>query len=326
MDLPFETDEDRGGTGSGGTLASSVLVVDDEPVVLDVFRRLFKHDQDLAISTAESAEAALNFLRDRRFDLLITDKNLPGMGGVELISEARKVRPAIAAIMITGYASGESVIAAFAAGATDYLTKPFADLKIVRAKIRAALERRAERVKDHEVAKLIARQAADLLAQGKVVPDPIWEALENQFSSYERAISEGGKGVVRVVGRPKTVALLAADPRFEATSAEPGDPALATADVVVIDTADLAWRALADRLGPAPTDVLLLAHADADLADLLEAISLHLDLVGFGASEADSASALREKIRAVLMRRAVQRAQAGLSSALDAFRDALKNA
>ncbi len=85
--------------------------------------------------------------------MLITDKNLPQMSGIELIAEARRLQPALEAMMITGYASSESVIAAFAAGASDYILKPFDDLRVLRAKVRAALERRAERVKGREQAR-----------------------------------------------------------------------------------------------------------------------------------------------------------------------------
>ena len=143
------------------------------------------------VATAESAEGGLKQLNDRHFDLLITDKNLPGMGGVELIAEARKLRPTIEAIMITGYASAESVLAAMAAGASDYLRKPFDELKVVRAKIRAALGRRDERIKQREASKRIAQEATALLAQGKTVPDPCWKALERELTIYEAADPRG---------------------------------------------------------------------------------------------------------------------------------------
>ena len=325
MDFPFGVDGDSSDSGSHDTLASSVLVVDDEPVVRDVFSRLLAREEDLVVITSESAESALNLLRNQRFDLLITDKNLPGLGGIELVSEALKVRPGIESIVITGYASAESVLAAFAAGASDYLTKPFEDLAVVRAKIRAALERRVQRVKDREVSRQIAKQVSQLLAEGKLVPDPVWDALEKQFAVYETAIKEGGRGTVLVVGNPQTVVALGSQ-GFQALAAQASDPQLALADVVLIDTAHPLWRALCERLAPAAPDLLLLARPDADLPDLLEAISMRIELVGFGSTEEARANALPGKLKGLLMRRAVQRAQAGVSQALDAFREALKKA
>jgi CheY-like chemotaxis protein len=324
-DFPFEVDGDASDSGSHDTLASAVLIVDDEPVVRDVFSRLLEREEDLVVVTADSAEAALNHLRNRRFDLLITDKNLPGLGGIELVSEALRLRPGIESIVITGYASAESVLAAFAAGASDYLTKPFEDLALVRAKIRAALERREQRGKDREVSRAIAKQVSELLAQGKLVPDPVWDALEKQFALYEAAIKDGGKGAVLVIGSAQIVSGLWAQ-GFEAMRAEPNDPQLEAADVVVIDTAHPMWRPTTEKLMPAAPDVLLLARPDADLGDLLEAISMRVDLVGFGSTEEARRDALPGKLKGLLMRRAVQRAQAGVSKALDAFRDALKQA
>jgi YesN/AraC family two-component response regulator len=105
-DLPFEIDDDDEKTPpEPATLASNVLVVDDEPVVRDVFQRLLAREQDMVVTVAEDAEQGLELLKKQRFELLITDKNLPGMGGIELIAEARSVRPMIEAVMITGYAS-----------------------------------------------------------------------------------------------------------------------------------------------------------------------------------------------------------------------------
>ena len=93
----------------------------------------------------------------------------------------------------------------------------------------------------------------------------------------------------------------------------------------MIDTAFPGWRTLAGRLEPASPDVLLLARRDSDLSDLLEAMSLHMDLIGFGGTAAGSAEVLQDKIHGVLMRRAVKRAQEGLAKALEKFREAVKN-
>ncbi len=112
--------------------------------------------------------------------------------------------------MITGYASAESVIAALSAGASDYLTKPFEDLKVVQAKVRAALGRRHEQLLFRERAHEVAREAAALLEQGKDAPEPEWKKLEQQLGEYEKAIQAGGGGRVRVVGDPEVLSVLLA--------------------------------------------------------------------------------------------------------------------
>jgi len=321
MDLPWQTEDDGEGSVQE-TLASSVLMVDDEPVVRDVFARLLSRETDISLILAEDAETAVELLRTHRFDVLITDKNLPGMGGIELIAEARAVRPMIEAIMITGYASAESVIAAFAAGASDYLVKPFDDLRVVRAKIRAALERRSQRAKNRDLARTTARQAQELLAQGRDAPEPAWQKLEGTFSDYERAIREGSKGSVVVVGSEDAVRVLT-QAGFEAQRVGENSPLVRYADVIVIEASASDWRSLAEKLQENPADVLLLASPRSDLSDLLEAISLRIDLIGFGGRA--PAEALPDRVRSVLMRRAVERAQTDLAAALGEFRHVLEH-
>ncbi|MBI3182088.1 MAG: response regulator [Myxococcales bacterium] len=317
MDLPFSVDIDL--EEPGEPLASSILLVDDEEVVLDVLQRLLGREGDLSVTPAKSGEQALEHLRERSFQLLVTDKNLPGISGIELVTEARKLRPAIESILITGYPSGESVLAALAAGASDYLTKPFDDLPIVRAKIRSALERRTHRVKGRRAAMLMAREAVESLQRGRNVPEEIWNRLDSRLAAYEAAIRQGGGGAVLVLGEEENAAALRAA-GLEASVAEPSDVRLEKAAVVVIDTRRPDWRALAERLEHASPDVLLVARPDPDVGDLLEAISMHVELVGFGGG---AAAALPGRVKGLLLRRAVQKAQESLAHALAEFHGAL---
>jgi CheY-like chemotaxis protein len=321
MELPFSLDDEGPGPPGDGTLAQTILVVDDEPVVREVFVRLLAREQDLALYTADSAEQASVMLRDRRFDLLITDKNLPGKSGIDLIAEARRQWPSLEAVMITAFASAESVIAAFAAGASDYLLKPFDDLQVLRAKVRGALERKGERVAARQAQRAIAQEAASLLARGRDVAEPVWQALEKALLDYEKAIKEGGKGSVLVVGKRELTVDLQAE-GFDALRAQEDDPHLELADVVLIDTERETWRQLADRMQKSRADVILLARPEADLADLLEAISLKVDLVGFGGG---GPAGLGPRVRNLLMRRSARRAAQVLTEALARFRGALQS-
>jgi CheY-like chemotaxis protein len=320
-DLPFDIDEDDG--AGEATLASSVLVVDDEWVVRDVFSRLLSRESDLSVEAVESAEAAIDRLQEKKFELLITDKNLPGMGGVELIAKGRALRPAMEAVMITGYATAESLLAALAAGATDYLTKPFDDLKVVRAKIRAALEQRTNKVQGRQRARALAREAQALLSKGGAAKDAAWDALDKAFGDYEAAIKGGGSGLVTVEGRPEAVDLLVAA-GLNAQSAGPRGPLGLPAAVMVVDTSHPTWREDAETLvGYTDGDVLLLAGPDAGLPELLEALTLKMELVGFGQTNEAGLQQLPAKVRALMMTRAVNKAQAALSAALEQFKATL---
>lgn len=118
---------------------NDVLVVDDEPVVLHVVSKVLAA-RGLSVSPVASAEAALDLLNQRGFGCLLTDKNLPGMDGVELIKRMRAKHPYCGAIVMTGYASMGSVVDSLRLGANDYLEKPFPDLAIVGAKVENAMK------------------------------------------------------------------------------------------------------------------------------------------------------------------------------------------
>ncbi len=110
-----------------------ILVVDDEPVILLFFRNLLS--QDFSVTEVGSAEAAITALEKQSFDLILSDKNLPGLNGIELARHARKLDPHSKVAIITGYASLGSAREAMELGVVDYLLKPFADLQILRARI-----------------------------------------------------------------------------------------------------------------------------------------------------------------------------------------------
>jgi CheY-like chemotaxis protein len=122
-----------------------VLVVDDEAVVLTVLREALRRG-GYRVTTAASAEEAIDLMRRRRFDLVLTDKNLPGASGLEVLRVARTLDPPPAVVLITGYSSYDSAVEALDIGAQDYIEKPIRDLENLRFRIRRALSRRDEQL------------------------------------------------------------------------------------------------------------------------------------------------------------------------------------
>ncbi|MGZ6126402.1 MAG: response regulator [Myxococcales bacterium] len=106
---------------------SSVLVIDDEPVVLDLFQRVLA-GKGLVIRTARNGEEALALIEREGFGCVLADKNLPGIDGIEIVRRIRQSQPHCACIVMTGYASTESAVEALRLGAVDYIEKPFDDL------------------------------------------------------------------------------------------------------------------------------------------------------------------------------------------------------
>ncbi len=105
-------------------MSQRILVIDDEPSIVSFCSRLLER-MGYETRPASSGEAALRILEDEWFDLLLADIVMPGITGVDLIVEARKRMPDIAAVIMTGHGSIELAVRALRAGAHDFLLKPF---------------------------------------------------------------------------------------------------------------------------------------------------------------------------------------------------------
>jgi CheY-like chemotaxis protein len=168
--------------GASATTAAApprkrLLVVDDESIIRSVFRDLLSRECDVV--EAESAEEALGQLQgEAKFDLIITDKNLPGMSGLELAQKARRLDPGSRVMVMTGYPSLVTAQQAIDLGVVDYLLKPFDDIREVREKIRAVLAQprdeaptaHTRRVDVYESSPEGARVLTEALAQLGVEP------------------------------------------------------------------------------------------------------------------------------------------------------------
>ncbi len=101
----------------------SILVVDDEERQREIYRDILQ-DEGYEAETAPSGEAAQRLIAQKRFDLVITDLNLKGMNGIQLLSGIMAADPTVAVILITGYPSIESAMEATKKGVYQYLEKP----------------------------------------------------------------------------------------------------------------------------------------------------------------------------------------------------------
>jgi len=122
-----------------------VLVVDDEPDVEALFRQQFRRDvRDgrFTMDFAQSGNSALNLISDAAgasLILILSDINMPGMTGLELLPKAKAARPDVPIIMITAYGDPETRRKAIEGGATGLLTKPI-DFTVLRSEIDSRLQ------------------------------------------------------------------------------------------------------------------------------------------------------------------------------------------
>ena len=118
--------------------AARILVVDDDPQIRRVMRVTLT-GQGYEVDDVKSGEAALEKIRDERFDLILLDMNMPGIGGLDTCRAIRS-QSEIAIIMLTVRDSDQDKVDALDAGADDYITKPYNPPELL-ARIRAALRR-----------------------------------------------------------------------------------------------------------------------------------------------------------------------------------------
>ena len=125
-----------------------VLVVDDEPDVEVLFRQQFRRDLRAGRFTMEFAQSARMALQpiidagDRSLILIMSDINMPGMSGLELLPKAKALRPDVPVTMITAYGDAETKRKAMENGAETLLTKPI-DFGMLRSEIDMRIERAA---------------------------------------------------------------------------------------------------------------------------------------------------------------------------------------
>ena len=125
-----------------------ILVVDDEPDVEMLFRQHFRRDLRAGHFTMEFVQSAPVVLQsisnasDASLILILTDINMPGMGGLELLPKAKEARPDVPVIMITAYGDAETKRTALENGADALLTKPI-DFVLLRNEIDTRVERAA---------------------------------------------------------------------------------------------------------------------------------------------------------------------------------------
>ena len=143
IDAWLETQRPRGARAAAASRAivspperPRVLIVDDEATIRDLLSKtlaLAEYDVDLA----SDGRTALERLRIIPYDLLITDLKMPGVDGLAVIREARRLKADIPVIIITGFSTEASAIEAVNLGVSGYLTKPFRVPRVLAAAAKA---------------------------------------------------------------------------------------------------------------------------------------------------------------------------------------------
>ncbi|MCF8049777.1 MAG: response regulator [Desulfobacterales bacterium] len=139
-------------------MAEHVLLVDDEEDFLDIMKERLSA-RGMEVSTETSAEKALKRIESELFDALILDLKMPGIDGLEALKRAKKLRPELQVILLTGHASIEKGVEAIKLGAMDFVEKP-ADLEALSEKIKRARQNKmliVEKMNQEKIVEMLRR-------------------------------------------------------------------------------------------------------------------------------------------------------------------------
>jgi len=169
----------------------SVLIVDDEVGVRESLRQILK--PFFEVHTAANGEEALQCVRRESIDLVTLDLKMPGISGIQVLKEIKKIKEDVEVIIITAYGNPENAGEALHYGAGDFITKPF-DVSQITTKVNQSLERQHHGVK----IKNLIQHIKDLLPEGEkgkeerllALSKNLCEILEEGESSYPVEIEE----------------------------------------------------------------------------------------------------------------------------------------
>lgn len=129
--------------GPSGKFVARALLVDDEPVIREILAERLGHE-DYECVGCGSGEEALALIRESAFDVILSDLNMPGMSGLDLLEAARRDCARAAFILVTGTQDVQTGIRAMRQGAADYVTKPFDSAAVSHRVAQALAKKRLE--------------------------------------------------------------------------------------------------------------------------------------------------------------------------------------
>ncbi len=150
-------------SGATAERRKHLLLVDDEPVILQVLKAVFEGEPYRLTSVANGRDA-LAVIAAGTVDLIITDKNLPDVGGIEILRAAKAKEPLIEVIILTGYGSLDTALTALELDAFDYVLKPLNNVFDIRNKVRKADQKQQMALENRRLILELSRKNGELEA------------------------------------------------------------------------------------------------------------------------------------------------------------------
>jgi putative two-component system response regulator len=146
----------------------SILIVDDEAGPRESLRMILKSMYE--VHTAENGQEAINFISQKKVDLVTLDLNMPGLMGIDVLKEIKKLQPDIEVTIVTGYGTLGNAQEAIRYGAGDFISKPFNVADII-AIVSKAFERRSANMKIKDLILQIQGLRSSLGENTEILPE-----------------------------------------------------------------------------------------------------------------------------------------------------------
>jgi DNA-binding NtrC family response regulator len=179
-------------------MPNTALVIDDDRTTLDLLTFQLS-SEGFQVTTAESGQAGIDLIKERDFDIILTDLNLPDISGIGLVQKSKQLNPLTEIIMITGDGSNEKAIEATKAGAFWYLEKPVEFDELFEL-IGKAVERKRQAAEIKELrGRLSSRTSYEGIIGGARSMQNIYEIIENVAESDANILILGESGTGKEV-------------------------------------------------------------------------------------------------------------------------------
>lgn len=171
---------------------SRILVIEDESAIRRVLVKILAEESDsYNVLEAEDGLAGIDAIKKEDFDLVLCDIKMPKMDGVEVLEAAKKIKPEIPFIMISGHGDLDTAVNTMRLGAYDYISKP-PDLNRLLTTVRNALERKELTVENKVLKKKVSKNY-EMIGESKEI-DAIKDMIEKVAPTDARVLITGSNG------------------------------------------------------------------------------------------------------------------------------------
>lgn len=171
---------------------SRILVIEDESAIRRVLVKILSEENDsYIVEEAEDGLKGIETIKKNDYDLVLCDIKMPKMDGVEVLEAAKKIKPEIPFIMISGHGDLDTAVGTMRAGAFDYISKP-PDLNRLLTTVRNALDRR-ELVVENKILKKKVSKNYEMVGDSKEISD-IKDIIEKVAPTDARVLITGSNG------------------------------------------------------------------------------------------------------------------------------------